>query len=495
MGKSLMIMGTASSVGKSVVTTGLCRLFYREGYNVNPFKSQNMALNSFITVDGHEMGRAQVVQAEAACKIPNVKMNPILIKPSSDVDSQVIVNGKILENMNAAQYHKHKPELKELVRKCYKELEDESDLVILEGAGSPAEINLREGDLVNMGMAEISDSPVLLVGDIDKGGVFASLYGTIMLLQPEERARIKGVIINKFRGDVKLLEPGLKMLEDLIHIPVLGVIPWNNIDIEDEDSLTERFNISQQNGCIDIAILQYPHMSNYTDFTILEAVSDINVRYISGGESIGNTDIIIIPGSKSVISDFQFLKNCGWDQEIYRHNREHKPVIGICGGYQMLGNRIEDPDNVEGSVKGINGLGLLNMTTTFLNNKCTTQSKGVINKLEGEWNCISGFEVEGYEIHMGVTESKEIPLITNVDKSSDGSIKDNVIGSYFHGIFDNREFLSSLVNKIKTDKGIEHNNDQVMDFKVYKDNEFNKLADLYNKCLDMKAIKGIISKW
>lgn len=491
-----MIMGTASSVGKSVITTGLCRLFYREGLNVNPFKSQNMALNSFITVDGKEMGRAQVVQAEAAGKIPDVKMNPILIKPSSDVDSQIIVEGKILENMNASTYHKFKPKLKKLVGECYKKLEEESDLVILEGAGSPAEINLREGDLVNMGMAEISDSPVILVGDIDKGGVFASLYGTIMLLQPEERARIKGLIINKFRGDVKLLEPGLKMLEDLVHIPFLGVIPWNDIDIEDEDSLSNRFNKSQNRGCINVVVLKFPHMSNYTDFTILEAIEDTNVKYLLPGEGMEDADIIIIPGSKSVMSDFKFLKNCGWDQDIYRHQRQGKTIIGICGGYQMLGCRIEDPHGVEGSVKGINGLGLLNMNTTFNKEKRTTQVEGCINSLDGELSTLSGIKVEGYEIHMGETVSNEDSLLTLNNKTTEGSIKNSVFGTYFHGIFDNREFTSALVNKIKSDKGIGGNNkEQVLDFKAYKDGEFNKLADLYEKYLDIPGIKRIIKEW
>ena len=490
-----MIMGTASSVGKSVVTTGLCRYFYNKGLNVNPFKSQNMALNSFITYDGKEMGRAQVVQAEAAGKIPDVKMNPILIKPSSDVDSQVIVQGKILNNMNASEYHKFKPELKELVKKCYKDLEDESDLVILEGAGSPAEINLRDGDLVNMGMAELSDSPVILVGDIDKGGVFASLYGTIMLLKPEERARIKGLIINKFRGDVKLLEPGLKMLEDLVDIPFLGVIPWNDIDIEDEDSLTERFNKKKTTGVINIEVLKFPHISNYTDFTILEALTDVNLRYISSGESLSDPDIIIIPGSKSVVSDFKFLKDNGWDRDIYKHSREGKIVVGICGGFQMMGSRIEDPLSIESSVSGINGLGLFDMVTTFNTDKKTTQSKGVINTLGGIWGDFSQIPVEGYEIHMGESISKEEDFITCLDGTGDGAIKENLIGTYFHGIFDNRDFTSNLINIVKTQKGIKHNNESVMDFKQYKESEFNRLADLYSSCLDMDRIEDIIKEW
>lgn len=495
MGKSLMILGCASSVGKSVITAGLCRVFYREGINVSPFKSQNMALNSFITRDGKEMGRAQVVQAEAAGKEADVKMNPILIKPSSDVDSQVIVNGKILENMNASEYHKHKPELRNLVKEVYRSLEDESDIVLLEGAGSPAEINLREGDLVNMGMAELSNSPAILVGDIDRGGVFASLYGTVMLLSKEERCRIKGLVINKFRGDVKLLEPGLKMLEVKIGIPFLGVIPWHNIDIEDEDSLSDRFKNVQSKGNINISVLRTPHISNYTDFTLLEAIDDVNLRYVMPGERIGEPDALIIPGSKSVVSDFLVLKNCGWDQEIYRLNRAGKAIFGICGGYQILGKMINDPYGVEGNCKSINGLGLLDMTTTFSKEKCTTQSKGVIENLTGEWKGLNGSAVEGYEIHMGVTKSKEKPLIYTGDKRSEGSVKGNIIGTYFHGIFDNSDFTTAFINKLKKDKGIEESNTKIMDFKEYKNREFNKLADLLEDSLDIDAIKRIIKEW
>lgn len=493
MGKSLMVMGTASSVGKSVITTGLCRLFYNRGYNVSPFKSQNMALNSYITKDGKEMGRAQVVQAEAACKEPDVRMNPILIKPSSDVDSQIIFKGEIMDKLNAEQYHNFKPKLIEEIGKIYKSLEDDSELVILEGAGSPAEINLREGDLVNMGMAEISDSPVILVGDIDKGGVFASLYGTIKLLAPEEQARIKGVIINKFRGDVKLLEPGLKMLEDLIDIPVLGVIPWNDIDIEDEDSVSLRFKKQQSKGVIDISVLRYPHISNYTDFAILEAIKDVNIRYVHPGEPIGETDVIILPGSKSVMSDFRVLKECGWDQEIYRCNNRGITIVGICGGYQMLGRVIEDPYGVEGDVTSINGLGLLNSKTVFNQEKQTLQSRGRICISEGEWSDLHGLEVEGYEIHMGETTTSEEYLI-DIDGRKEGIVRGNIWGTYFHGIFDNKEFTEVLIRKIKRDLGITGDT-EVMDYKTYKNTEYNRLADLYEECLDIEKIEDIIKTW
>lgn len=494
MGKSLMIMGTASSVGKSVITTGLCRIFHRLGYNVNPFKSQNMALNSYITHDGKEMGRAQVVQAEAAGKVPDSKMNPILIKPSSDVDSQVIVEGRILDNMNASAYHQYKPKLKEIVYRCYKNLEEESDIVFIEGAGSPAEINLREGDLVNMGMAELSDSPVILVGDIDKGGVFASLYGTVMLLKPNERKRIKGLVINKFRGDVTLLEPGLKMLEDLIDIPFLGVIPWNEIDIEDEDSLTARFKRKQEDGVININVLKTPHISNYTDFTYLEALPDVNVRYVTEGESIDNPDILILPGSKSVMSDLQFIRNNRWDREIYRLNRSGSVIIGICGGYQMLGKIISDPLGVEGNLKSVNGLGLLNVETKFCKEKKTTQSKGVMSNISGEWEKLSNIAIKGYEIHMGKTKSEEQPFIISGNGEADGAIAGNVMGTYYHGIFDNSCFTSTLINKLKQDKGI-CVKEEIMDFSEYKESEFNKLADLYEKHLNIDGIKRIIEEW
>ncbi len=495
MGKSLMIMGTASSVGKSVVTAGLCRVFFNEGVNVSPFKSQNMALNSFITEEGHEMGRTQVVQAEAAGKKPDVSMNPILLKPSSDCRSQIIVEGKIFRNMNAGEYHKYKPELKEIVQRTYKKLEEKSDLVLLEGAGSPAEINLREGDLVNMGMAEISNSPVILVGDIDRGGVFASIYGTIMLLSPDERARIKGVIINKFRGDVKLLEPGLKMLEDLIHIPVLGVLPWHNIDIEDEDSLTQRFNRSQNSGDINISVLRFPHMSNYTDFTVLEAIDDINLSYISPGESLKESDIIIIPGSKSVITDLKVLRENGWDRDLYLHNRAGKTIIGICGGYQMLGNLIKDPNGIEGSIKEVNGLGLLNIETEFKETKKTCQIKGQIDNIEGRWSDLSGLLVEGYEIHMGVTTSEDDSFIKLDDNRFDGTIKDNIIGTYLNGIVDSGDFRSTIIANIRKEKGKKKKKSQFTDFKSYKEGEFDKLADLFNEHLDMDSIKRIIREW
>lgn len=491
MGKSLMIMGTASSVGKSVITAGLCRIFYRDGVNVSPFKSQNMALNSFITEDGKEMGRAQVVQAEAAGKKPDVLMNPILLKPTSDKIAQVVVNGEVQNILDAETYHNFKPKLKKIVTNCYKELEDKSDLVILEGAGSPAEINLREGDLVNMGMAEISDSPVILVGDIDKGGVFASLYGTIKLLQPEEQRRIKGVIINKFRGDIKLLESGLKMLEDLIKIPVLGVIPWHNIDIEDEDSVSDRFNIKQNSGDVDISVLRLPYMSNYTDFNVLEAREDINLKYINPGESIGSTDVIIIPGSKSVISDLITLKNCGWDEEIYRHNSKGGLIFGICGGYQILGKSIEDPHGVDGNIEKTNGLGLFKNRTVFEKSKKTRQVTGKISVGTEYWKSLNEIQVTGYEIHMGQTISKEENFISISDSEADGSIKDNIIGTYFHGIFDNSTFTSKFINKIRRDKGLEET-DKNLDYKTYKEREFDKLAELLRKHLDIKQIKKII---
>ena len=324
MKKSIMFQGTASGVGKSLINTAFCRIFTEDGYNVAPFKSQNMALNSFITADGKEMGRAQVVQAEAANKKPDVRMNPILLKPTTDRKSQVIVMGKVKDNLDAVTYHKEKNSLREVVESTYTELLDENDIIVIEGAGSPAEINLRENDFVNMGMAKIAKSPVVIVGDIDRGGVFASLYGTIMLLTPEERAYVKGVIINKFRGDIEILKPGLDMLEELIGVPVLGVVPYTNLNIEDEDSLTDKFRIKEKkNKAISVNVIRLPHISNFTDFDIFETFDDVQLTYIDGLTSLDESDLIIIPGTKNTIEDLIFLRESGLEKQIIKAHKNN----------------------------------------------------------------------------------------------------------------------------------------------------------------------------
>ncbi|MGM0378109.1 MAG: cobyric acid synthase [Bacillota bacterium] len=504
MNKSIMVQGTGSSVGKSIVVAGLCRVFNDIDMKVVPFKSQNMALNSYITKNGNEMGRAQVVQAEAARCVPNVKMNPILLKPSADKKAQVIIEGQVYKNMSAIEYDSFKPSLKQKIKKIYNDLSSQNDLVILEGAGSPAEINLRENDIVNMGMAEISDSPVILVGDIDKGGVFASLYGTYELLRPEEKERVKGVIINKFRGDIEILKPGLKQLEDLIGIPVLGVIPYSNLNIEEEDSVTRKFYKKDQNADINIEVLYLPHVSNFTDFDIFEAFDDVNLRYVMRGEKINNPDLLIIPGSKNTIEDLIYLRNSGLEKQIIKAHKNGSKIFGICGGYQMLGNSLEDPSGVESSVKKVNGIGLLDIDTVFEKEKTTTQIKGeILPNFEESLKEINYNNIKGYEIHMGksVLNENSKPFLEITEKLNekisqlDGAtnLEETVFGTYIHGIFDSTKFTRNFINSIRQDKGLEKYDKKDIDsFDEFKEKEYDKLADILRNSLDIEKIKGII---
>lgn len=494
MAKNIMFQGTGSSVGKSLITAGLCRVLMEEGYKVAPFKSQNMALNSFVTEDGKEMGRAQVVQAEAAKIKPMVEMNPILLKPTSDVGSQVILNGKVYKNMTAEEYHKEKINLKSLVKEAYEKLSSAFNTIVIEGAGSPAEINLRENDLVNMGLANLVDAPVVLIGDIDRGGVFASIYGTIMLMEPEERNRIKGFVINKFRGDVDILMPGIKMLEEKIDIPCLGVIPYMNINIDDEDSLTTRFNRGGA-GDITIGIIKLPYISNFSDFTPLEIEEGVNLRYISHKNEINDVDMIIIPGSKNTIMDMKYIFDSGMDKEIYRKHREGTPIIGICGGYQILGREIFDPSGIESPLQRINGLGLLNATTTIYDKKVTTQITGkFINNLELSRNKIND-AVTGYEIHMGKTELFEgcIPAIQLENGNIDGAIAEDsmIFGTYLHGIFENDSFRHGIIGRLRQKKGITNDHEQ-LNYNELKEREYHKLGDNLKQHLDISRIKDIM---
>ena len=497
MKKSLMIQGTASSVGKSLLCTALCRIFTQDGYNVSPFKSQNMSLNSYITHEGHEMGRAQVMQAEAAGKAPSSKMNPILLKPTTDRKSQVIINGKVYKNMDAVEYFAFKPQLKESIRQIYKELEDESDLVVIEGAGSPAEINLKQKDIVNMGMAEIADAPVILVGDIDRGGVFAALAGTMLLLEESEKRRVKGVIINKFRGSVEILEPGLKMLEDIIQVPVLGVVPYFNLNLEDEDSVSEWLEASSREDAeIDIAVVRLPHMSNHTDFNALTLHEDVSVRFVKPGDSLGKPDILILPGSKSTIPDMRALYESGMAENILRCWKKGSMVFGICGGFQMLGTEITDQACVETSEHSIKGLGMLNAVTRFKEEKTTTLSEGV----ESTFGC----RVKGYEIHMGETELLEdtTPLAAlSIRNSKAVQIKDGavnqektVFGTYLHGIFDNSEFTRELLNLVRRRKGLQPLKNQCLDYWDYKEVQYDKLAEILRGSLNMEKIYEILKE-
>ncbi|MCC5910261.1 MAG: cobyric acid synthase [Clostridiaceae bacterium] len=499
-----MLQGTASSVGKSLLTAALCRIFNRNGYKTIPFKSQNMALNSYITEEGLEMGRAQVFQAEAANIKPMALMNPVLLKPTGDSYAQVIIKGKVYKNMTAVEYHEFKPQLKEMIKEVYNELADTNDIVVIEGAGSPAEINLRDKDIVNMGMAEISDSPVVLIGDIDKGGVFASLYGTILLLSEEERKRVKGIFINKFRGDKTILEPGLKMLEELTGIPVLGVIPYGEFNIEDEDSVTDRFkrNINKE-GKITVEVIQLPHISNFTDFHIFETLADVNIRYVTRGDVIENPDLLIIPGSKNTIADLKYLRESGLEGEIIRAYRQGSYIFGICGGYQILGNKIADPQGVEGSIDEINGMNLLDVETIFEGEKVTTQVEAEVSiKSSGIMNNCQGIYVKGYEIHMGRTKLGDDadPLVTINKKLGekvcyhDGAIsKDGrVCGTYLHGIFDEVEFTQTILNNILEKKGLSPSKEKPLSLEEFKQREYDKLADLVENNIDLNRIYDIL---
>mgnify|MGYP000820949834 CR=1 FL=1 len=402
--KCIMVQGTMSGAGKSLLCAALCRIFRQDGYRVAPFKSQNMALNSFITADGREMGRAQVVQAEAAGIAPDVRMNPILLKPTSDVGSQVIIMGEAHGNRTAREYWGHKKALLPVIKEAFDSLAAENDIIVIEGAGSPAEINLKQDDIVNMGLAKLVDAPVLLVGDIDRGGVFASLYGTVKLLDEDEQARIRGLVINKFRGDVEILRPGLTQLEELTGRPVVGVVPYGRFDIDDEDSLSERLNHKEKKGGIDLAVIKLPHISNFTDFNVFEGMDGVSLRYVRDVSELGKPDLIFLPGTKNTMDDLVWMRESGMETAVLRCSGDGIPVVGICGGYQMLGDALEDPDNVEhgGTMRG---MGLLDTKTVFAKSKTRTQIHGIMRKGAGLWSDWEGKEVTGYEIHMGVSEN------------------------------------------------------------------------------------------
>lgn len=498
MKKSIMLQGTASSVGKSILAAALCRIFTEDGYNTAPFKSQNMSLNSYITPDGHEMGRAQVMQAEAAGKVPSSKMNPILLKPTTDHNSQIIVNGVVHKNMTVSEYFAYKPKLKTMIKATFDELLDENDIVVIEGAGSPAEINLKQQDIVNMGMAKMAKSPVILVGDIDKGGVFASLYGTVMLMDEDERKMIKGVIINKFRGDVELLKPGLKMIEDLINIPVLGVIPYYNHNLEDEDSVVDWSKYSDNaNGDLDIAVIKLSKLSNFTDFNALKLHNDVRLRFVDLDDKLGNPDLIIIPGSKSTIDDLNKLKNSKMEKQILDAHNKGSFVFGICGGFQMLGKTIKNPNKVESSIEEVEGLSLLPIVTTFEDEKVTTLSEG--------HDTIFNSPIKGYEIHMGRTEVlEECSSLIHIDTRNglnftdidDGAVNKNhtVFGTYLHGIFDNTNFTRSLLDNIRKARGMEAFNEEIVDYQKYKEEQYDELADVVRNNIDMEAVYRILKE-
>ena len=484
MSKVIMVQGTMSNAGKSLLAAGLCRVFKQDGYRVAPFKSQNMALNSFITEDGLEMGRAQVMQAEAAGIKPDVCMNPVLLKPTNDTGSQVIVNGEVLGNMNARDYYAYKKELIPGVLKAFRKLETMADIIVIEGAGSPAEINLKKDDFVNMGLAKLVDAPVLLVGDIDRGGVFAQLLGTLMLLEEDELTHVKGLVINKFRGDVTLLDSGVEMLEEKGGVPVVGIIPYTVLQLEDEDSLTERFD-HKEKGLIDIAVIRYPRISNFTDFNVFEQIDGVSVRYVTDPSKLDEPDVIMLPGSKNTMGDLKWMRTSGMEAAVKKLSARI-PVFGICGGYQMLGMNISDPDHSEEGGE-MRGMELLPVDTTLLAEKTRKQVTGRINTLTGIFEGLSGKEYEGYEIHMGDTVSEgesSLPVVVH---------KGNIYGSYVHSIFDKGSIATEVVKTLAEKKGVDISGTAI-DYAALKEREYDRLADVIRKHMDMDAIYAMLNE-
>ena len=527
MAKAIMIQGTMSNAGKSILAAGLCRIFMQDGYKTAPFKSQNMALNSYITSEGLEMGRAQVVQAEAAGVEPVVDMNPILLKPTTDVGSQVIVHGISRGNMKAKDYFAMKKSLIPDILSSYKRLAEAYDIIVIEGAGSPAEINLKSDDIVNMGLAKLVDAPVLLAGDIDRGGVFAQLYGTVALLEPEERARIKGLIINKFRGDRSILEPGIKMLEELCHIPVAGVVPFMDIDIEDEDSLSDRLEDSQAPGLIDLAVIRLPRISNFTDFNVFSRIPGVSLRYVSRVTDLGTPDMVLIPGTKNTIDDLLWMRQNGLEAAVLKLSDRQVPVWGICGGYQMMGEKLRDASGVEsGRCREVSGMGLLPLRTDFEEEKVRTRVEGSFGELDGVLEPLSGKCLEGYEIHMGRTSidrengamdtarlvswraEPEIcrpmayVLETQEDSGNcdrkrvktDGWNRGNIYGAYVHGIFDGPGIAETILSALAAGKGLSMEQVRTADYGSYRQQQYDKLADLLRASLDMDAIYQMMEK-
>ena len=591
MAKAIMIQGTMSNAGKSLLAAGLCRIFKQDGYRVAPFKSQNMALNSYITKEGLEMGRAQVVQAQAAGCEPSIDMNPILLKPSSDVGSQVIVRGVPIGTMPAKEYFKYKKQLIPEIKKAFQHLSEQYDIIVIEGAGSPAEINLKSDDIVNMGMAKMAKAPVLLAGDIDRGGVFAQLYGTVALLEPEEQAMVKGLIINKFRGDKTILDPGVEMIEKLCNIPVVGVVPYMDVDIEDEDSLSSRlsstgrvqksgvtsstsreqseqnskWNQTEQNNTreaenklsekhveawIDIAAIRFPRLSNFTDLNVFDPIPGVSVRYVSRLSELGRPDLIVLPGTKNTIEDLLWMRQNGLEAAVLKKAAGGTPIWGICGGYQMMGQTLSDLEGTEAGVPGrrIAGMGLLPLQTQFQEEKTRTQVKGRFGTVSGIFSGLSGLEAEGYEIHMGETASVGGYMLKNVieeqdilkrqetenscarkinsdsendiEKSEcaektgehtlltlreeqagnhiekqDGYCRDNLYGTYVHGVFDKAEVAETIVRALMKEKGMEPEvGGFSFDYEKYREEQYDRLADTMRKHLDMEAIYRILEE-
>ena len=502
MTKAIMIQGTMSNVGKSLLAAGLCRIFRQDGYRVAPFKSQNMALNSYITRDGLEMGRAQVMQAEAAGVEPDVRMNPILLKPTTDTGSQVIVRGEVLGDMDARRYFGFKKGLMPTVLEAYDSLAAEYDSVVIEGAGSPAEINLKKDDIVNMGLALAVGAPVLLAGDIDRGGVFAQLLGTQMLLEPQERALLRGFIINKFRGDRSILDPGIAMLQERGGVPVVGVVPFMQLDLDDEDSLAPRLSQTNRPPAgkpVEIAVIRLPHLSNFTDFNVFSRIPEADLRYVSRADALGDPDMVILPGSKNTMADLKWLRGSGMAAAIDALRAKGRVIFGICGGYQMLGCRISDPDGAEegGSAAG---LGFLDTETVFTREKRRTLVSGRIGQLPGTLGPLGGTKIEGYEIHMGRTSGSGGSFSEVTDRrtgavSADGAACQNIYGTYVHGVFDGAGAARKVVDILAGVKGVKLQPSAAeTDAGAYKEAQYDMLAETLRRHMDMKKVYEILEQ-
>ncbi len=484
----IMVQGTMSGAGKSLLCAALCRIFAQDGYRAAPFKSQNMALNSHVTRDGLEMGRAQAVQAQAAGAEPDVRMNPVLLKPSSDTGSQVIVLGEVRGHMSAAQYFRYKRQLFPEVLAAYDSLAAEHDVIVIEGAGSPAEINLRADDIVNMGLALRVGAPVLLAGDIDRGGVFAQLYGTVALLQPEERERIAGLVINKFRGDLEILRPGLSLLEEKTGKRVLGVVPYLKVDVDDEDSLAPRLGREDVHKPLDAAVIRLPRISNFTDFAPLEEHPQIGVRYVDDPRKLGSPDLVVLPGTKSTGGDLLWLRQNGLEAAILKLAAAGTPVLGVCGGYQMLGEAVHDRSGVEHGAGGsIRGMGLLPVETTFLPEKTRTRVRG-----ETASGPLAGAGLEGYEIHMGSTQVRGEPFCRLEDGREDGCVRGSVWGTYLHGLFDSGELTQKLAELLCRRKGLRAESARAVSHAAYQQGQLDLLADGVRQALNMREIYRIM---
>lgn len=533
--KAIMVQGTMSGAGKSLIAAGLCRIFAQDSLAVAPFKSQNMSLNSAVTPHGFEIGRAQALQAQA-CGIPaEPAMNPILLKPTTDVGSQVVVMGKPVANMAARDYFKYKTSLIPTVQAAYDDLASRHDVVIIEGAGSPAEINLKRNDIVNMGMAKMAASPVLLVGNIDCGGVFAQLVGTHALLEDDERRMLKACVINKFRGDVTLLQPGLDELERRMGVPVAGVVPYTPLDLDDEDGFSAMQGSDAANALLDIAVVRLPHISNFTDLDALAALPEVRMRYVSHAEELRHPDLVVVPGTKATLGDLAWLRACDLDAALRQHAEAGGLVLGICGGYQMLGLEIHDPLGVEGGGRQ-KGLGLLPVRTTFTQEKTLCSSAGATLQLEGPFADLSNLDIMGYQIHMGQTlleGGAPFCLLADVGDSvgntaqaytcdygnyttcgqrgctpsnggpsgnavqpayEDGCVAGSVLGTYLHGLFDSVPFTQALIDVLLARKGMSGVRINAQDRAARREQQLDMLADTLRTSLDMDLVYRILEE-